>query len=308
MHAGAKVAPAAGDHEVAVEFDFDENRLPATRRAVRWMLGLLAVAGAIDGLGPLAAQAGLDGRTTSEVVTTAVALTLPWLVAAALLPSRPRLATGMAIGMSVVVVPRQLWQMWLLGNDLVADGDPLFPDLTPRVVLTGTVLLTLWMAYLARPRGHWSGQVSPLTRRALVPAVMALLWTIGPIADPAPSTGAEHGTLLPLYLGNPLTDIEPWIFTIVHALPVLVAAVIAVGRQRRVAGAGMTIYGATVFLLVLAEFFRGRSLHGSSLLPLGGVTFLGLVSLIVIGHQWSTEGARFVDPGRLESEPGRPAE
>jgi hypothetical protein len=295
---------AAGDHEVAVEFDFDEDRLPATRRAVRWMLLLLAVFGAIDGLGPLAVEGGLDGRTTSEVVTIAVALSLPWLVAAALLPSRPRLATGMAVGMAVVVVPRQLWQMWLLGTTLVAGGDPLFPDLTPRVVLTGSVLLTLWMAYLARPRGHWSGQVSPLTRRALVPTVMALLWTIGPIADPAPSTGAELGTLLPLYLGNPLVDIEPWIFTLVHALPVLGVAVIAVGKQRRVAGAGMTIYGVTMFLLVLGEFLRARALHESALLPLGGVTFLGLVSLIVIGHQWSTEGARFVEPGGIEAEPG----
>jgi hypothetical protein len=293
---------------VAVEFDFDEDRLPATRRAVRWMLSLLAIAGLIDGLAPLLSDGGLDGRTSGEMVTTAAVFSLPWLIAAALLPSRPRLATGMAVGIAAVVVPRQMWQIWLLGNELVAAGDPLFPDLTPRVVLTGAVLLTLWMAYLARPRGHWSGKVSPLTRRALVPTVMAVLWTVGPIADPAPSSGVELGAMLPVYLGNPLADFQPWLFTLLHALPVLILATIAVGKQRRVAGAGMMIYGVMMFLLVLAEFLRARALYESVLLPLGGVTFLGLVSLIVIGHQWSTEGARFVEPGRLEHQPGGLAE
>jgi hypothetical protein len=114
----------------------------------------------------------------------------------------------------------------------------------------------------------------------------------------------ELGTLLPVYLGNPLADFQPWLFTLLHALPVLILATIAVGKQRRVAGAGMMIYGVMMFLLVLAEFLRARALYESVLLPLGGVTFLGLVSLIVIGHQWSTEGARFVEPGRLEHQPG----
>jgi hypothetical protein len=293
---------------VGVAFDFDDDRLPATRRGVRWMLAIVAVTGAVDALGPLVADAGLVDRTVADLVLTAVALSLPWLLAAALLPYRPRLATAMVFAMALVTLPRQVWQLWLLTSALVADGEGPFPEVVPRSVIVLLVLITLWVAYLSRPRGHWGGEATPLTRRALVPTAMALAWTVGPITDPVPSNGVEIGKLLPLYLGNPLVDLEPWGFLLVHALPVLIVATIAVGKHRRVAGAGMMVYGVAMFLLVLAEFLRARVLFDSTLLPLGGIAFLGLFSLIVIGHQWSTEGARFADPGKIPERPGQPAD
>lgn len=294
---------------MGVQFDLDEDRLPATRRAVRWMVVLIAVAGLAEGLGPLLADGGdLVGRTGVDLALTTTALFLPWMIIAALLPYRPRLAIGMLVAMSLVVLPRQSWQLWLQGSDLAGAGRPLYPDLLPRTVIVVLVLLTLWLAYLSRPRTHWRGKATPLTRRALVPTVMSLVWTIGPIADPVPSSGVEAGTLLPLYIDtHPLAAPEPWIYLVVHALPVLIVATIAVGRQRRIAGAGIMIYGVAMFLLLLADFLRGNALHDSTLLPLGGVAFLGLVSLIVIGHQWSTEGARFVDPGRVPEHPAASA-
>ncbi len=296
-----------GDGEVGVRFDFDDDPLPATRRAVRWLLVLLAIAGLLDGLGPLSENAGtLPDRTVLDLTLTTVALSLPWLVGALLLKHRPRLATGMAVAMAVVTVPRQVWQLWLLGIMLRAEGAPLFPDLVPRLTVIAVVLLTVWLGYLSRARGHWRGKATPITRRALVPVVMALLWTVGPIADPVPATGAPTDGLLPIYLRNPVADPEPWLYLAVHALPVLVAGALAVGRHRRVAGAGMMVYGVASFLLLLAEMLRGRALYGSSLLPLGGVVFLGLVSVIVIGHQWSTEGTRFADPGQVPEPPGQP--
>jgi len=292
-----------------VGFDLNDDRLPATRRAVRWMLSLVALAGLADGFGPLLADGGeLADRTLTDVALTATALSVPWIIAAALLPHRPRLATGMVVAMALVTLPRQAWQLWLFGNELAAAGQPLYPELTPRTVIVALVVLTLWLAWLSRPRGHWDGKATPLTRRALVPTVMALGWTVGPVADPVPTSGVEVGTLLPVYLGNPLVDLEPWLFMLVHALPVLLVAVIAVGKHRRIAGAGFMVYGVAMFLLVLAEFLRGRAAYGSTLLPLGGVAFLGLVSLIVIGHQWSTEGARFADPGKVPEHPGQPVE
>lgn len=297
------------DREGGVEFDFEEDRLPATRRAVRWLLVVVALAGVADGLSPLVVDGGeLAGRTGTDVALSTLALSLPWMLTGALLRSRPRLATGMVAAMALVVVPRQAWQLLVVGRDLAATGEPLFPALLPRLVITTLVLVALGLAYLSRPRGHWDGKATPLTRRALVPTVMALGWTIGPIADPPPDGGGEIGTLLPLYLGSPLDDADPWVFVLVHAVPVLVVAVIAVGKHRRVAGAGMMVYGVAMFLLVLGEFLRSRILYDSTLLPLGGVAFLGLVSLIVIGHQWSTEGARFADPGRIPQGPGQPAD
>ncbi len=304
-----KVTMTASDPEVGVEFDFDDDRLPATRRAVRWLLWLVAVGGLADGLGSLVADGGdLVGRTITDVVLATAALSLPWMVTAALLPHRPRLATGMIVAMALVVIPRQAWHLWTRGSELVASGEPLFPELLPRVVLVILVLLALWLAHLTRPRGHWEGKATPLTRRALVPTVMALVWTIGPIADPVPASGIEVGTLLPLYLDSPFVDPQPWVFMLIHALPVLVVAVIAVGKHRRIAGAGMMVYGVAMFLLILGEFLRSRILYESALLPLGGVAFLGLVSMIVIGHQWSTEGTRFTDPGKIPEQPGQPAD
>ncbi len=281
-----------------MRIDLEDDRLPATRRAVRWLLGLIGVAGLLDGLGPIAAAAGgLLGRTPADLVLTTVALSVPWWAAAALLPHRPRLATAMAYAMALVAVPRQLWQGWLMVQDLRASGLPVFPDLVPRLTVVLLVLVTLWLAHLSRARGHWREPASWVSRRALVPAAMALLWTVGPITDPVPSTGGPADGLLPLYLLHRWTEVGPWVFLSVHAVPVLALAVFAVTRHRRVAGVGMLLYGTVMFLLLLADYLRARDLWDATLLPIGGVTFLGLVSLIVIGHQWSTEGARFVDPG-----------
>ncbi len=287
-------------------YDFDDNRLPATRRGVRWLFVVVAVAALLDGLGPLLADGGLlTDRTGIDVALTTVALSLPWLVAAGLLRHRPRLATGMAVAAALVLLPRQLWQLWLHGNELAARGLPLYPELLPRTVIVVLVVVTLWLAYLSRPRGHWEGKATSMTRRALVPLVMALLWTIGPVADPVPTTGQESGVLLPHYLGDPLNDLDAVLFVLLQALPVLVVAVAAMSKHRRITGAGLMVYGATMFLLVLADYLRGLALYESSLLPLGGVAFLGLVSLVVIGHQWATEGARFADPGKVPEHPGR---
>lgn len=297
-----------------MRIDLDDDRLPATRRAVRWLLVVAGVAGAIDGIGPLVDAAGelagpevatafdqrvaeVVGRTLTDLTLTSVALSVPWWVTAALLPHRPRLATAMATAMALVTVPRQLWLGGLQIRDLQAADAPLFPDVVPRLTVIVLVGVTLWLAYLSRPRGHWREPASWLTRRALVPTLMALLWTVGPIADPVPATGASANGLLPLYLAERWDDPLPWVYLMLHALPVLVFGVLGVTRHRRVTGAGMLLYGTVMFLLTLAEHLRGRGLWDSSLLPLGGITFLGLVSLIVIGHQWSTEGARFIDPG-----------
>jgi len=281
-----------------VRIDLDDDRLPATRRAVRWLLATLGVVGVVDGLGPLVDAGGqpLD-RTVIDLVLVTLALSVPWWVVAALLPHRPRLATAMAYAMALVTVPRQLWLGGLEVRELRAAGLPLFPELVPRLTVLLVVVVALWLAYVARPRGYWHEPATWLSRRALVPVAMSLMWTIGPIADPVPATGAQTAGLLPLYLAERLDDPLAWAYLLVHALPALVLAVIGVARQRRITGAGMLLYGTVMFLLILADYLRGRGLWESSLLPLGGITFLGLVSLIVIGHQWSTEGARFVDPG-----------
>lgn len=281
-----------------MRLDFDGNRLPATRRGVRWLFIVLAIVGVLDGLTPLLSDGGaLTGRTTIDLTLTAVALGLPWLVAAGLLQQWPRIATGMAVAAALVVVPRQAWQLWLHGSDLAARGLPLFPELIPRLVIVALVLVTLWLAYLSRARGHWKGEATSLTRRALVPIVMSLAWTIGPIADPIPASGQEVNSLFPHYL----SDLHPdtILFVLIHALPVLLVGIVAFRKHRRITGAGLMIYGAVGFLLILAQYLRGLTLYDSSLLPVGGVTFLGLVSLVLIGHQWATEGARFVDPGTV---------